>query len=101
MCLMIIKRDILEASRGAVSKDITNVKVFLMKIEKRFVRNDKAETGAILARLITLKYKGNGNIREHILEMSHIISRLNALKLDLSEYLLVHLILLLPPAHYN
>ncbi|XP_047342753.1 uncharacterized protein LOC124946230 [Impatiens glandulifera] len=100
MCLMIIKRGIPEAFRGVVSEDITNAKEFLTEIEKRFVRNDKEKIGAILACLVTLKYKGNGNIREHILEMSHIVSRLKTLKLDLSEDLLVHLILLSLPTQY-
>ncbi|XP_047339772.1 uncharacterized protein LOC124943278 [Impatiens glandulifera] len=73
----------------------------LMIIKCGIPENDKEETYAILAFLITLKYKGNGNKREHILEMSHIVSRLKALKLDLSEDLLGHLILLSLPSHYN
>ncbi|KAK0587420.1 hypothetical protein LWI29_022577 [Acer saccharum] len=40
-----------------------------------------------------MKYKGNGNIREYIMEMSHIASKVKALKLELSNDLLVHLIL--------
>ncbi|KAK9690672.1 hypothetical protein RND81_09G145600 [Saponaria officinalis] len=62
MSLMIIKRGIPEAFRGAVSDEITGAKEFLAEIEKRF-----------------------------IMEMSHIASKLKALKLDLSDDLLVHL----------
>ena len=38
MSLMIIKRGIPEAFRGAVSDKITKAKEFLTKIEKRFVK---------------------------------------------------------------
>ncbi|KAK9690503.1 hypothetical protein RND81_09G132700 [Saponaria officinalis] len=92
MSLMIIKRGIPEAFRGAVSDEITDAKEFLAEIEKRFVKNDKAETSTLLQRLISRKYQfSKGNIREYIMEMSHIASKLKALKLDLSDDLLVHL----------
>ena len=32
--------------------------------------------------LITMKYKGKGNVREQIMETSHIASKLKALKLE-------------------
>ena len=45
-----------------------------------------------------MKFKGNENIREYIMEMSHIASKLKGLKLELSDDLLVHLVLIsLPP----
>ncbi|KAK9672848.1 hypothetical protein RND81_12G129000 [Saponaria officinalis] len=76
---LIIKRGIPEAFRGAVSDEITDAKEFLSEIEKRF-------------RLISRKYQfSKGNIREYIMEMSHIVSKLKALKLDLLDDLLVHL----------
>ena len=52
MSLMIIKRAIPKAFRGAVSDEITLTKNFLTEIEKRFVKNDKVETSTLLARLI-------------------------------------------------
>ena len=98
MSLMIIKRGIPEAFRGAVSEQITNAKDFLAEIEKRFEKSDKAETSTLLKKLISMKFKGNENIREYIMEMSHIASKLKGLKLELSDDLLVHLVLIsLPP----
>ena len=73
MSLMIIKRGIPEAFRGAVSEKITKAKEFLAEIEKRFVKNDKAETSMLLQSLISMKYKGKGNIREYIMEMSQLL----------------------------
>ena len=52
MSLMIIKRGILEAFRGAVSDEITLAKNFLAEIEKHFAKNDKIETSTHLASLI-------------------------------------------------
>ena len=41
-----------------------------------------------------MRYKGNENIREYIMEMSHLASKLRAHKLYLFEDLLVHLVLI-------
>jgi len=48
-----------------------------------------------------MKYKGKGNIREYIMQMSHIASKRKALKLELSKDLLMHLILISLPAQFN
>ncbi|XP_057540822.1 uncharacterized protein LOC130818680 [Amaranthus tricolor] len=95
---MIIKRAILEAFRGTISDDITIAKAFLTDIEKRSVKNEKAEIGTILTNLISMRYKGNGNIREYIMEMSHLASKLKILNLEISEDLIVYLVLISLPA---
>ena len=69
-------------------------KDFLAEIEEHFTKNDKAKTSTHLASLISMKYKGKRNIREYIMQMSHIASKLKALKLELSKDLLVHLVLI-------
>ncbi|KAL6312231.1 hypothetical protein AAG906_020352 [Vitis piasezkii] len=92
LSLMIMKRGIPEAFRGAVTDEVTNASDFLAEIQKRFAKNDKAETSTLLASLISMKYKGKGNVREYIMEMSHLASKLKALKLELSDDLLVHLV---------
>ena len=58
--MMIIKRAILEAFSFTMPNDITTAKAFLTNIEKRFIKNEKAEIGAILTNLISMRYKGNG-----------------------------------------
>ncbi|XP_062088878.1 uncharacterized protein LOC133795442 [Humulus lupulus] len=98
MSLMIIKRGIPEAFRGAVSEEVTDATTFLAEIEKHFAKSDKAETSTLLKKLISMRFKGKENIREYIMEMSHLASKLKALKLELSDDLLVHLVLIsLPP----
>ncbi|CAD5189110.1 unnamed protein product, partial [Musa acuminata subsp. malaccensis] len=101
MSLMIIKHGIPEAFRGAVSEGITKAKDFLTEIEKRFLKNDKAKTSTLLQSLFTMRYNSKGNIREYIMEMSNLASKLKALKLSLSEDLLVHLVLISLPVQFN
>ncbi|KAL5569429.1 hypothetical protein UlMin_026004 [Ulmus minor] len=90
-----------KAFRGVVTDEVTNASNFLTEIQKRFAKNDKAETSTLLASLISIKYKGKGNVREYIMEMSHLASKLKALKLELSDDLLVHLVLISLPAQFN
>ena len=100
MSLMIMKRSIPETFRGSMSEE-KNATKFLKEIEQRFAKNEKAETSTLLANLVSMKYKGNGNVREYIMEMSNLASKLKALKLELSEDLLVHLVLISLAAQYN
>ncbi|KAA8534146.1 hypothetical protein F0562_031661 [Nyssa sinensis] len=101
MCLMIIKKAIPEALKGTTSEKIKTAKEFLEEIKNRFAKNEKSETSTLLANLISMRYKGNGNIREYIMEMSHLDSKLRAHKLDLSEDLLVHLVLISLLTQFN
>ncbi|KAL9659233.1 hypothetical protein QQ045_018712 [Rhodiola kirilowii] len=94
LSLIIIHRSIPEIFRGIVPDGITSAKDFLLEFEKRFVENDKAKTSELSANLISMKCSVKGNVREHIMEMSQLASKLKALKLELSLNLLVHLVLI-------
>ncbi|RZC02438.1 Retrovirus-related Pol polyprotein from transposon TNT 1-94 [Glycine soja] len=100
MCLMIMKRSMPEVFRGSISKG-QSAKKFLKEIEQYFTKNEKTEMSNLLAKLISMKYKGKGNIREYIMEMSNLESKLTSLKLELGEDMLVHLVLISPPAHFG
>ncbi|XP_014633291.1 uncharacterized protein LOC114406614 [Glycine soja] len=100
MCIMIMKRSIPEAFRGSISEG-ENAKKFIDEIEQYFAKNEKAETSNLLAKPISMKYKGKSNIREYIMEMSNLASKLKALKLELGEDSLVHLVLISLPAHFG
>ncbi|CAH9051965.1 unnamed protein product [Cuscuta epithymum] len=93
LSLMIIKRGISESFRGAVSDEVTNAKDFLSEIEKRFVKSDKAEISMLLKDFTSKRYSRKGNIREYIMEMSYIVYRLKTLKIEISEDVLVHIVL--------
>ncbi|KAL5582663.1 hypothetical protein UlMin_015105 [Ulmus minor] len=47
LSIMIMKRGIPEAFRGAVTDEVTNASDFLAEIQKRFAKNDKAETTSV------------------------------------------------------
>ena len=71
---------------------------FLKKLKSILSKNDKAETSTLLSNLISMKFKGKTSIRKYILEMSNITLKVKALKLVLSEDLLMNLVLISPPA---
>ncbi|KAJ9538265.1 hypothetical protein OSB04_030998 [Centaurea solstitialis] len=52
-------------------------------------------------KLVTMRYKKKGNIREYIMEMSNLNGKLKELKLELSDDLLLHLILISLPAQFG
>ena len=96
--IMIIRRGIPKVFRGT---DVTTAKEFLADIEKRFAKSDEAETSTLLQNLISMKYQGKGNIRKYIMSMSNIVFKLKALNLEISEDLLIHLVLISLPAQFN
>ena len=95
-----MKRSILEAFRGSITES-ANDKKLLLDIEQVFAKNKKAETSTLLRKLVGMKYTNKENIREYIMEMSNIASKLKALKLQLSDDLLVHLVLISFPAQFS
>ncbi|KAF2318093.1 hypothetical protein GH714_041438 [Hevea brasiliensis] len=57
---MVIKLAIPEAFRGTMSDQVDTAKAFLEDLEKRFAKNEKAETSTILAKLISMRpYRPN------------------------------------------
>ncbi|KAJ9564656.1 hypothetical protein OSB04_000622 [Centaurea solstitialis] len=100
MCLMIMKHSIPSTFRGSITEG-TNAKNFLKEIEQFFTKNAKTEASNTLMKLVTMRYKEKGNIREYIMEMSNLNGKLKELKLELSDDLLVHLILISLPAQFG
>ncbi|XP_068663009.1 uncharacterized protein [Aristolochia californica] len=79
MCLMIMKHSIPEAFWGSMIES-KSAKKFLEEIEQYFATNEKSEASSLLAKLVSMKYKGKWNIKEYIREMSHIASKLKVIK---------------------
>ena len=100
MSPMIMKHSIPEAIRGAIPEE-TRAKTFLDQIANRFVANEKVETSTILSKFVSMRYKRKDNIRKYIMEMSNLVTRLKALKLELLEDILVHLVLISLPTQFN
>ncbi|XP_074326748.1 uncharacterized protein LOC141664691 [Apium graveolens] len=100
MCLVIIKRTTPTGFQGSIAES-TSVKKFLSEIEQYFAKNEKAETSNLVSKLMTMKHKGKGNIREYIIGMSNLAGKLKELKLELSDELLVHLVLIYFPPQFG
>ncbi|XP_039118807.1 uncharacterized protein LOC120254857 [Dioscorea cayenensis subsp. rotundata] len=80
--LMIMKNTIPETFLDTTS-DKRDIKQFLDTLEERFVRSDKAETSATLKKLVSMRYKGDRNIREYVLDMCHLAGKLKSLKFEI------------------
>jgi hypothetical protein len=80
-CLMVIKSSIVEAIRGAIPESTTAIE-YLRKVESQFTGSSKTYASTLIKRLVTEKYKGGG-IREHILRMSNMASKLKPMNLEL------------------
>ena len=48
-----------------------------------------------------MRYKGKENIQEYIMEMSNLVTKIKALKLELSKDILVHLVLISLPTQFS
>ena len=66
MCLMIMKHSIPEAFQDFISEG-QSAKKFLGEIEQYFAKNEKAETSNLLAKLISMIFKGKSYIRKFLL----------------------------------
>ena len=100
MSLMIMKHSIPEAIRGAIPEE-SRAKTFLDQIANRFAANEKVKTSTILSKLVSMRYKMKENIKEYIMEMSNLVTRLKALNLKLSKDILVHLALIFLPTQFS
>ena len=55
----------------------------------------------ILGKLVSIWYKGKWNIKEYIIKMSNLVTRLRAQKLELSDGILMHLVLIFLPTQFS
>ena len=74
--------------------DKANAKSFLAEVADQFIKSDKMEANTHLSKVINMRYSSKENIREYIIEMSNLVSKLKALKLKLSEKILLYFILI-------
>ena len=74
--------------------DKVSAKSFSAEVVDRFIKLDKVEANTHLKNLINIRHNGKENIKEYIMKMSNLFSKLKALKLKLSEETLVHFILI-------
>jgi hypothetical protein len=90
-CLMVIKSSTKEAIRGGIS-DCETAKECLKKVESQFTSSSKMYASTIIKRLVTEKYSFDSGVREHILKMSNMASKLKTMDMGLKDEFLVHLV---------
>ena len=90
---MIMKHSILDNIKSIMLKE-ENVKKFLNQIANRFTKSQNVEMSTILGKLVSMRYRVKENIRDYIMDMSNLVTRLRTLKLELFDDILVHLVLI-------
>jgi hypothetical protein len=98
-CLMVIKGSIEDPIRGSILKYATTSK-YLKKVESQFTGSSKAYASTLIKKLVSEKYTGGG-IREHILKMNNMTSKLKPMNMGLKDEFLIHLIFASLPKEYE
>lgn len=79
-----------------------DAKKFLKELADQFTSNKKVEITTLLTKLVSMRYKGKGNISEYIMKMFNLVTRLRTLKLEMSESVnLVSIFLPVQFTHFN
>ena len=74
------------------TKDLT-AKEFMEKIEKKFYKNKVVETRELFIKLSSMKYKGRGQVREHIYQMNTVAVILGQLGIEVIDKILMEFVL--------
>ncbi|CAN6704556.1 unnamed protein product [Malus baccata var. baccata] len=92
MSILIMQNAMEDHIRGGISScDLA--KDYMEKIEEKFKRSDKVETGVYLLELINAKYDGVGSVKEHLLKLVNLSNKLNAMDIGITYQFLVHMAL--------
>ncbi|GAV60176.1 UBN2_2 domain-containing protein, partial [Cephalotus follicularis] len=100
MSLMIMKSSISVAIRGAIP-DSTNSKTYLAYVEEQFKSSSKAHASTLIMKMFTTMYGGTSGVREHIMMMNDMASRLKGMEMAISEGFLVHFIMTSLPVQFE
>jgi hypothetical protein len=102
-CMAFIKNKIENAIAGSIV-EYTSVGEFVEKIKSQFTGSSKVYATQLLKQLVIEKYTGGAyGIREHILRMSNIASKLKPMDadLELKPAQLVHLVMASLPKEFD
>jgi hypothetical protein len=99
-CLMVVKSFIKEAIRGGIPNCET-AKEYLKKVDNQFTGSSKTYASTIIKRLVTEKYSFDSGVREHILKMSNMTSKLKPMDMGLHDEFIVHLVMSSLPKEFE
>jgi len=78
-----------------------NAKEFMKFVEERSQTTDKSLVGTLMSTLTTMKFDSSHTIHVHVIEMTHITTRLKYLGMVVDEGFLVQFILNSLPSEYG
>ena len=67
---------------------------FFKQLKQRFVKSDKAEIITLLHKLVSMRYNDLWKIKEYILEVSYMVSKLITLYLEFPDEVVVYFALM-------
>lgn len=100
MAILLMKKSMNERIRGGIA-DSDSAKTYLASIEAKFKESEKAEVGVLMKTLMTSRYNGDKNIREHIMGLVDVGAKLNSLEVTIGDKFIVHAALNSLPDEYS
>ncbi|GAV67298.1 UBN2_2 domain-containing protein, partial [Cephalotus follicularis] len=100
MSLMIMKSSISVAIRGAIPYS-NDAKTYLASVEEQFKGSSKAHASTLIMKMLTTRYDGTSGVREHIMMMNDMASKLKGMEMAISEGFLVHFIMTSLPVQFG
>ena len=97
ICLLTMKKSIQEHLKSGLPADCT-AKEMMAALEARNRISSNAEVGTLLQKLFNMKYDGTAGVRNYVLRMVDLKTKLQALNVSISDACIVHQALnTLPP----
>ncbi|XP_028945241.1 uncharacterized protein [Malus domestica] len=93
--LIIIKRSMTDVIHGGFPKS-SNAHEFMKSTEEKYKESKKTKTGNLMNSLTSIRYDGEGSVREYILIVIDIAGKLRNLEVPIFETFLVHVMNSLP-----
>ncbi|GAV84290.1 UBN2_2 domain-containing protein [Cephalotus follicularis] len=100
MSLMIMKSSISVAIRGAIP-DSNDAKTYLASVEEQFKGSSKARASTLMMKMLTTRYDGTSGVREHIMMMNDMASKLKDMEMEIYDGFLVHFIMTSLPVQFG
>ena len=89
ICLLTMKKSIQEHLKSGLPADCT-AKEMMTALEARNRISSNAEVGTLLQKLFNMKYDGTAGVRDYVLRMVDLKTKLQALNVSILDACIVH-----------
>ncbi|GAV65582.1 UBN2 domain-containing protein [Cephalotus follicularis] len=100
ICLLSVRRSILDHLKSGLPTDCT-AKELMTAISERYRLSSNVDIGSLLQGLYSMKYDGNGVVRDYVIRMVNYQTKLKALKVDLPDTCIMHQALNTLPTEFS